>query len=143
MDELIEVVMKPTPPDETKESGVEQDPRSLQSPTQVWLRRVAFLLAAAAPALGCSGSGSKDVCAAYASKMVACDSYYANYSQEYVEQMCDSYLVYASQYGAWCHAAFEDYYACISHLSCTQIENGNYDACSAEENQIDEHCDYY
>ncbi len=138
--EMVDLVLNSTPPDELTAGSIAQDLRSEHSPTHVWLRRVAFLLAAASPVLGCSGSGSLDPCAAYAAKVVSCDSY-SGYSQEYVEQMCDYYLAYSSQYGVSCHAAFEDYYACISRLSCTQIENDDYSACTYQENQLSVHCD--
>lgn len=142
MKELTEAVLNPTPPEETSDGGVEQDPQRQFNPTQVWLRRVAFLIAAASPALGCSDPGvgsSGDVCAAYAAKTVTCD-YYAGYTQEYVEQQCDIYLAYASQYGAFCHAAYEDYYACVSHLSCATIDGGG-EYCTAEGNQVAARCD--
>lgn len=140
---LIDLVLEPPAPNDPGARGAEGDPRFEHSPANVWLRRVAFLLAAASPALGCSDSGSSDPCVAYAEKMVTCDGYYAGYSQEYVEQICQEYLQYASHYGASCHAAFEDYYACISHLSCAQIENDDYSECTSESNQVSIHCDSY
>jgi hypothetical protein len=79
------------------------------------------------------GPSREEICETYAAKAVECGD------PEYVAQLplieayCEYYIAYySSQYGASCGEAMEDMFACLSNLTCSQIENDQLGLCGGE-----------
>jgi hypothetical protein len=87
------------------------------------------------------GPSIEDICEDFAAKFVECNGPEYAAQQGLFQAQCEySLAYYSSYYGEACGQAQEDYYACVSKLSCAQINDGQLGPCSVHESAIGEHC---
>ena len=74
----------------------------------------------------------EEICEKYAAKVIECEPEYAQ-QQVLFEAYCEYYLAYyTSQYGEACGEAMEEFFTCLTGLTCAQIE-GNASPCASQE----------